>query len=305
MALSQYNSPTFPQTPWAPQEFLQNPCTAIVVSPDLHTALEAEPSWARTAPIVWEEREFLKLRAAIDLRLDALRHPYHRKQHCWDVEVRFIEIAYALSLSEADQQLGQVACLAHDLDHSGLLIRQKVSGLQYPSYSNEEFTCLGADQLSRDYLGTKQRLQLQGMYLATSHAQDKLDSSIGVDAAILRPYRPTTLLERALVLADVSACLREGFETSVNEGLLVLRERPAENFPASFPEWVDQQAEFVLQVKTRLESIPELKDSEYFDQAQAKFSELIPAFQALRDGTHTDFANTQREWLEVRQQVLG
>jgi hypothetical protein len=202
-------------------------------------------------------------------------HYYHNFPHGCLVHAYTKSLLDILSLNGVEREVAECGALLHDFGHCGSTYRQNV--VAESSLSNEEYACCEIDPLVRDVLSTGYRLQLQGIVLGTSFGQNTRP----VEDPLYRPYRPVTLCERVVALADVSVAFGE-FSEFLRTATLLARE----NGMSSYEDVVtfilaESQLQFFDMVRGRLRALVELDSTETacfesrLDENNAKLVELI------------------------------
>ena len=158
------------------KKYANNPNTKQPISQSLRNAIAADSKWDQQADQTISDAIFSEVEEQILADLSKLKHPYHDKHPTQNVIAGVTELAELAGLDEAEKQLLRVAALFHDYDHAGNTFRQTVADAVRNDISNEEYAAIKADEAVGQYLSVPQRLQLQGIILATSFAQSNPDN---------------------------------------------------------------------------------------------------------------------------------
>lgn len=196
--------------------------------------------------------EILKERALQEI--GGLGNSYHNRFH---TEERVLpaceEYAREAGLSPRDSQKLAFAALYHDFGHPGSTYRQLVCGVEGSHLSNEEYAATKAAVAAAPWFSELEVEEISAMILASSHGQNHIDALPSEHAAILyRSYRPISMLEKILVLADVSS-FRWGTESYLRDGIKLINESSADSIPDNFAAFMDRSTKFLTFIQKRLE----------------------------------------------------
>ncbi len=248
-----------------------NPNTQEVISPLLRLALASPTKEASSlTPLNDAEFDRLKISALSRIREECDVNPYHNSQHIELVLKTIDTIIQNLSekISQREATLLRLAALYHDFGHPGKTIRSTVNrDIPRKDLSNEEYAALIADQDLQNHLTAKERLDLQGLILATTFGQAE------------KPYKPTTKLERLLAFADIGNFI-EGFDAWLINNRDVIKETDPEKRPKNMIEFIKTRLAFIKHVEEKLVDIKEFLDPRFFDQLR---SMLVPIKTQLAD----------------------
>ena len=202
---------------------------------------------------------------------------YHNRQHTEQV-IQCCEIlAKSTKLSLEDQQLLILAALFHDFGHSGTRRRQHTDNVQRNDISNEEFACIEADERLAEKLSVLQRIELQGLILATSFGQQDPDISDPAEKAmILRHYAPHSKLEHILALADIGRFIL-GFKAYLNGSLFFIQE--ANLISLSFTQWCQNEINFLAYIEKVIDNMSQFIEADYIEQLKIQLSEIKCCFE--------------------------
>jgi hypothetical protein len=184
-------------------------------------------------------------------------HDYHNYGHgCQVYSFTRILLEMLKDVASADKLVTLTGALLHDYGHCGAPYRQVL--LPFSWLSNEEFACWDVDDLVSPVFSTGYRLQLQGIILSTSFGQNNRR----VSDPLYRPYRPITLWERIVALADVSVAF-SNFPEFLRSATLLALELGKSNYQ-EVSEFLlgDGQLQFIGMVQSRLDDLVELPAGE-------------------------------------------
>jgi hypothetical protein len=146
----------------------------------------------------------------------------------------------------------------HDFGHSGTTRRaDAVPAPVRADLSNEEFAALRVHTLFREILSPEEITYIQTGILATTFGQPELG------------YGPRSDSEKILAFADI-ADFMDGRDTSIENGLNVLRETSAEKMPENFEHFIENRKNFLAYCRTLLLSLRDVFDKAEEDKERDK-----------------------------------
>ena len=237
-----------------------NPNTAVILSPLLQQAQEANPEWLLEESKEIDEDRYQTIVGRVLQDLSQLPHAYHNVEHTRTVLGRVEKLASQSSLDASQTRMVQLAALFHDYGHAGQTFRQEVIGVDRSDLSNEEYAAIIADEMLGEYLSVPQRVQLQGLILATTFGQQ--NAAAIPDASYLRDYTPTTSLEKLLSFADINS-LEDSMSDWMRENFAVLEESATIPITQSFDDYLEGRLKFLDYMKSKLESVESMLTEEY------------------------------------------
>ena len=276
-----------------PRDMAGNPNYSRVMSPELYAkVVEDAGAFVRYEKTI-NPGDLIAVEQIVRAELKRLGNPYHGWSHTQQVRQRAAFLAEMAGLADQERVLLDLAALFHDFDHCGSTHRQLVKTAVRNDMSNEEFAALQADLYLGDYLGVRQRLQLQGLILSTSAGQADAAGLPEIEGAcLLRPYRPCTVLEKLLTFADIGRFIL-GVDAHMEGALLLLRENGCA--PSSFDEWLSVETEFVKYVQGRWDELQGLLSQGGKRMIQSAMDNLTRHFGRLAQS-----GSAERDALEVR-----
>ena len=197
-------------------------------------------------------------------------HPYHKAGHTREVLERVTELAVHVVPPLVDSQavILKEAALFHDYGHCGQTIRQTCSrDVPRRDLSNEEYAAEIAVERFRDVYDDWYLTELRSLILATSFGQ------ANPQFQFYRPYKPETLLQKLLALADIGGFVN-GFKAWVEESLRVLQEADMSGLPADFESWQKGRRGFVGYIRSKLQELEPNLDPAYYRQLTTKLNEV-------------------------------
>jgi len=269
-----------------PKDLAANPNCQRAISRDLFDAVTTKANWItnpRPTPDIYEpgggEAELLIAQVLADL--GDLKHPYHTRWHTEEVLLCFNLLVENAEVP-VNAYVGKMAALFHDHSHCGRTYRQLDDQITGSDLSNEEFAAFVADSFLKSDLSVRERLELQGLILATSFGQANAATLPNVPGVVLRrDYTPTTPTEKLLAFADIGRFML-GSSHHLNGALKMLEE--SGKIPESFDAWLKGEKGFLGYVQMRFDQVkPLLKDSGV-QLIAGKLTELQVAFSAIGNG---------------------
>ena len=155
-----------------------------------------------------------------------------------------------------------------------------------PDLSNEEYAALVAVNESESLYNAEQLAELRQLILATSFGQ--------ADPQFMyyRPYKPETLSEKLLCLADIGGFIN-GFHPWATESLLVLQEADLNGLPKDFETWQEGRRGFVKYIRTKLDDLSPKFTPEYYGK-------LVKQLDAVLLGVNTELQMYRNQFASVK-----
>lgn len=226
-----------------------NPNASLVIAPTLKADIELS-GLIYVAPEPNVVRQLRVTLVAIMIGME--NHSYHNFPHGCQVYAFTKFLLDSLSIEGVERDVTEIGALLHDFGHCGSTHRQLV--YKGDPLSNEEFACYHVDPLVRNVFSTGYRLQLQGIILATSFGQNTQP----IEDPLYRPYRPVTLSERVVALADVGVAFGD-FSEYLRTASLLARECGKSTYKEVVTFLLaESQLEFFDIVRERLKALVEL-----------------------------------------------
>lgn len=224
-------------------------------------------------------------------------YPYHNVGHTREVIERVTELATHVTppLSAEDVDLITRAATFHDYGHCGQTIRQTCPReVARRDLSNEEYAAeVAAERLSSVY-NDGQLAQLRNLILATSFGQ------ANPQFQFYRPYKPETLLEKTLALADIGGFIN-GFAAWVAESLRVLQEADMSGLPTDFESWQKGRRGFLGYIRGKLQELELHLEPAYYSQLIAKLDHLAHGVDNELESYRSQFDRVRAERFIVLQ----
>ncbi len=279
-----------------PRAWQSSPNLQKVQSSSLFDAIIATQRSMDEAPVLLSQSHFAAITNAVLADIGRLTNAYHNRLHTEQVMACCQILATAAQLSALDTQTLLLGGLFHDFDHPGTTLRQKVPSAIRNDLSNEEFAAIKADEVIDSALSPKQRLQLQGLILATSFGQKtaaSLDELLGV--RLQRDYAPYTPLEKLLAFADIGRFMLSP-EAHVRGSLATLKESGAQ--PESYDEWLQGELGFLSYIETHMNGISQQIGTGPWAGLMAKLLGVRQYFEQVAE-PGTGRTHLEQQYLEV------
>lgn len=260
-----------------PLSLVHNFNISRIFSPSLCHDIVAADYILQTPAILLSQQQLTQLIHETLNEIGDTANLYHNRHHTEQVIQCCKIMAKSTKLPPEDQQLLILAALFHDFGHSGTRLRQYTDHVQRTDISNEEFACIAADERLAKKLSLSQRIELQGLILATSFGQQDPDISNPAEKArIQRNYAPYSKLEHILALADIGRFIL-GFEAYLDGSLSFLQESNLHSL--RFTQWCQNEINFLAYIDKVIDNMARFIEKDYIDQLKIELAEIKSCFE--------------------------